>query len=368
MEKKIVLVDIYQLQVAETGIKKYIEELISLINESESSKYKYHFFPENFTRSASQSKLRSHWNYFLHKQYILPKQVKILNADILFLPDYYAPIKAQRAKKVVVFHDTFFWDNPGHYGRTWWAYFRRAIMKGIKKNAFVLTISDYSKKKLQSVLPKNTKIEVLHHAQRFRQRANETIINTLNLQEEDFFLHVGVFESRKNLPLLVKAFAQFNQMRNNKAKLVLVGKEPPSNVSNDLPVILEMIADLAIGEDVLLPGYLNDEEIAALYQNASAYVFPSLNEGFGYPILEAFVHDCPLIISDQEALTEVAGDAALQFKQKNLESLIESLSEVLDNKELQSKLRARGAERLRNFDRLNYVQKLENYFEKVLRS
>ena len=108
MEKKIVLVDIYQLQLAETGIRKYVEELISLLSESRSAKYEYRFFPENFTASVSESKLRSHWKYFLHKQFILPKQIKILNADILFLPDYYAPIKSQRAKKVVVFHDTFF--------------------------------------------------------------------------------------------------------------------------------------------------------------------------------------------------------------------------------------------------------------------
>ena len=166
----------------------------------------------------------------------------------------------------------------------------------------------------------------------------------------------------------MKAFAQVNQMRNNKVKLVLVGKEPPSNVFNDLPVIQEMIADLAISEDVLLTGYLNDKEIAALYQNALAYVFPSLNEGFGYPVLEAFAHDCPLIISDQKALIEVAGDAALQFKQNDLESLIKSLSELLDNEELQSKLREKGAERLKDFDRLAFVQKLENYFEQVLGS
>ena len=206
------------------------------------------------------------------------------------------------------------------------------------------------------MLPKNTKIEVLHHAQRLSQKADDSMINKFHLRDEDYFLH-GVFESCKNLPLLVKAFAQVNQMRNNKVKLVLVGKEPPSNVSNDLPVIQEMIADLAISEDVLLTGYLNDTEIAALYQNALAYVFPSLNEGFGYPVLEAFAHDCPLIISDQKALIEVAGDAALQFKQNDLESLIKSLSELLDNEELQSKLREKGAERLKDFDRLAFVQK-----------
>ena len=70
-------------------------------------------------------------------------------------------------------------------------------MKGIKKNAFVLTISEFSKKKLQSVLPKNTKIEVLHHAQRLSQRADDSMINKFHLRDEDYFLHVGYLKAAR---------------------------------------------------------------------------------------------------------------------------------------------------------------------------
>jgi len=109
-------------------------------------------------------------------------------------------------------------------------------------------------------------------------------------------------------------------------------------------------------EKILLPGYLTDGEIKALYENAFAYVFPSENEGFGIPIPEAMGFGLPVIHSDQEALLEVAGGAGLSFQTGNQEDLLEKMIHLDQEKELCESMKAKGKIRSQEFSAQKFIE------------
>ena len=96
--------------------------------------------------------------------------------------------------------------------------------------------------------------------------------------------------------------------------------------------------------NILHLGYVTNEQLRALYENATAFVFPSLYEGFGLPPLEAMACGCPVLCSNRASLPEVCGDAALYFDPMNTPEIISRISELMGNPELQSALKAKGWE------------------------
>lgn len=375
MKKTKVLIDTYQLRIARTGIRKYVEELITLCNEHGSSTFEYFFYPDSSIKESYDtaenasflSRLKEQWRYFYYKQIELPRIVKNESVDLLFIPDYYAPSISLKAHKMVVFHDAFFWETPEHYGKLWWAYFRRMILTGLRGRSSVLTISKHSKSTLKKVLPTEIPIDVLYNANRKEGSADSVILQRLKVKKNQFFLHVGVFEERKNLDLLVEAFALFRERRqDSEIKLILVGAAPTGRTKSALPDLLMKVKMLGIEKHVIFPGYLTDAEISALYESALTYVFPSSNEGFGYPILEAFAHQCPVLISDQPALKEIAAHGALRFPMNSSESLCSRMIDVYENASLREDLIEKGAKRLTDFDRAAYMKKLEKLMASYL--
>jgi glycosyltransferase involved in cell wall biosynthesis len=107
---------------------------------------------------------------------------------------------------------------------------------------------------------------------------------------------------------------------------------------------------------VILPGYITDGEIKALYQGAFGYLFPSENEGFGIPILEAFGFGIPVIHSDQQALLEVAGGAGLAFETGNQADLTEKMILLDRENELRSKLVQMGKMRSKDFSSQHFIE------------
>lgn len=111
----------------------------------------------------------------------------------------------------------------------------------------------------------------------------------------------------------------------------------------------ECIKKNDIVNNVMLLGFVKDEELASLYHYAECFVYPSLYEGFGIPILEAFSHDCPVCISNTSCFPEVAGDAASYFDPNDKESIVLALKQVLNNENYRNQLIKKGRERLRFF-------------------
>jgi glycosyltransferase involved in cell wall biosynthesis len=160
------------------------------------------------------------------------------------------------------------------------------------------------------------------------------------LGETPYVLSVGVLQPRKNLPRLIVAFQKWkNAHPQSPHQLVIVGKKGWGEIS----------PHASRSPSPVFTGYVDDDELPALYAGAALFAYPSLYEGFGLPILEAMACGCTVLTSHYGAMQEVAGDAAELVNPRSVASIEEGLNEVLPNKTHREKLRTAGRLRAAQF-------------------
>jgi glycosyltransferase involved in cell wall biosynthesis len=368
-----ILVDVFYLYVAQTGIKTYILTLCEEISKNPDSEFDYVISPS--FRKVNQNQFfrgkTAKWKnilfqllYFVRKQFVLPVLSYVHQADLVFSPDIMSPIWA-RGKKVSVIHDTFFWDNPEHYQRLWLKYYCYFLEKGLRKNGEIITITKFSKMRLQE-LPafKSVPIRVVYQASGLSEAKLEIGHAIISSR---YFLHVGVLEKRKNLGLLISAFGKLvRQQGYEDMQLILVGQRGPRETLDDHDNLISLVDSLGLKGKVIFTGYVTQERLASYFQHAMAYVFPSANEGFGLPVLEAFSFGLPVIISRQGALVEVAGGAALVLENNDIASLQEAMELLVQNPDLRKELSDKGRIKLKEFSTEKFFLSLEQAFKEIL--
>jgi glycosyltransferase involved in cell wall biosynthesis len=163
-------------------------------------------------------------------------------------------------------------------------------------------------------------------------------------QRQPYLLFVGTLECRKNLVGLVQAFSRLKVKRKIPHRLVLAGQK-----GWGWKEIQRAIPTHPFAQEVDVPGYLPREEVLRLYRGADVFIYPSLYEGFGFPVLEAMAAGVPVACSRAASLPEVAGEAAEFFDPYSIEEMTAALERVLESPERQAELRRKGAERVRHF-------------------
>lgn len=156
-----------------------------------------------------------------------------------------------------------------------------------------------------------------------------------------FFLYVGTLEPRKNIPALLRAFAR---ARLDQVKLVIAGKQGWM-----FQPIFDLVQKLDLAQEVLFTGFVPDADLPALYSFAEAFVFPSLYEGFGLPVLEAMACGTPVITSNVSSLLEVTGEAGLLINPVDEEELAAAMRRLTDDPDLRETLRELGLARSAQF-------------------
>lgn len=359
-----VLLDLYYLNAATTGIKTYMLELASAARKYTHPEVEWIFTHDPSTQATLPNKgklsklqrLQFHLDYFKWKEFQLPDLVKKYQPDVLICPDFVSPAASLPCKRFTVFHDAFFWQVPENYPRWWRKYFLGLIKKGLKEQTSLVTTTEYSKRCLEEFLGKNWPMKVIYQTYKgLHGAADIHFLSKNHLQKQGYFLHIGTFDRRKNLPFLVEAYAKYLSQSKEKKKLVLAGGEGQSRQMNDFPLVKQLIDSFGIQDQVLLPGYLEEGEIKALYQGAFGYIFPSLNEGFGIPLLESMAFGVPVIHSNQAALMEVAGLAGLCFPLGDLHELSEKMILLEQENDLRTRLSQLGKARVKEFSAENFI-------------
>ncbi|MFP4248093.1 MAG: glycosyltransferase family 4 protein [Armatimonadota bacterium] len=174
-----------------------------------------------------------------------------------------------------------------------------------------------------------------------------------------YVVFVGVRQPRKNLPRAIRAFSAAKAERGLSHRLVLVGKRGWQASETE-----RMIEDA--GEDVQSIGYVPDCDLPALYAGADLLLFPSLYEGFGIPVLEAFACGTPVVTSDVSALPEVAGDAAVLVDPCDESAIADGVQRVLDDAALREELVKCGQRRVRQFDWLETARRTVKGYERAV--
>jgi glycosyltransferase involved in cell wall biosynthesis len=241
---------------------------------------------------------------------------------------------------------------------------------GTKKSKYIITPSEYSKKQLVEALNlPPEKIKVIPNGPKkasYQRLSPEEVDRILAGYGVDvsvpFGLHVGVMEKRKNLIRLVNAFSIFLNKIGKPYQLLLVGQPGPKRDLDDSGMVHDAILKLGLDLSIKSVGYVPDTELPAFYQKANFFVFPSLEEGFGIPVLEAFYNKVPVVAANRSAIPEIAANAALLFDPFDCESISNSMIKIASDEKLRSELIELGSIRAREFSWKNTAEKLSNIF------
>lgn len=286
--------------------------------------------------------------------------------DVVFVPhEKLPPFVAGR--KVITVYDLVplrrYLLNP--ISMTAKLHFLKAITWTIKKADAVLVISEATKKSVLDVTgidPGRITVTPLGYDTALYRPASAADCARVKEKygiSKDYFINTSsLLWYRKNLPRLIRAFAGCGAR--GAARLVITGKR-----GMDYENVLETIRRLGLEDDVLLLGYVPLEDMPALLSGAIGLVFPSLHEGFGLPIVEAFACGCPVITSDCSSMPEVAGQAAILVNPLDEGVISEAMTRLASESGLREELISRGAERACAFSWEKTAQLTLNVFEGI---
>lgn len=231
----------------------------------------------------------------------------------------------------------------------------------------IITISEYSKREIVEhfgIAPEKISVTPLGVDARFFERfdvaSRNDILRRLELPEQ-FFLFVGTLQPRKNLERVLSAHASLPMRLQAEVPLVVVGR-----AGWGCDALVARLNDIQRRRTVRWLKYLPDHEVRCLMQSAQAMVFPSLCEGFGLPVVEAFASGLPVITSNTTSLPEVAGDAALLVNPENTAEIGDAMRQVLENLALSERLSVAGLQRARELSWQVCAQSTLEAYRRVL--
>lgn len=278
------------------------------------------------------------------EQWTLPLELARQPLDVLHCPDFIPPFR-RRCPAVITVHDLAFLRWPEFLTAESRRYYNGQIARAVRSAEGIVAVSAWTKRDLAELLDvAPERVTVIHHGLEpfFRpqpQEAAEAFRRQRGLPER-FVLWLGVIEPRKNLGVLLRALAHLRDRGWRGPPLVCAG--PRGWLWEET---LALMDTLELHDVVHFIGAVPFAELPQLYAAASAFLFPSLYEGFGLPPLEAMACGTPVVSSNAASLPEVLGEAALYVDPNDVEGWAEAVRRVVEDEVLARELRARGLQR-----------------------
>lgn len=275
----------------------------------------------------------------LWEQTGLPAEARRERIDLLHGMDFSRPV-AYGGRMVNTIHDLSPFADGQYIPPARRAYVKTLMHYAARRSLAVITVSEFSRRQIiERLCVDEDRVFAIAHG----------VINAGNgaarsKSDPPFLLFVGNLERRKNLVRLVKAFRLLRDRRRMPHRLVLCGK--PGHGWGD---ILAAIEREGIQDVIELPGYVSDEDLAKMYHSADVFVFPSLYEGFGFPVLEAMACGTPVVCSNATSLPEVGGDAVEYFDPYSVENIAAAIERVLDSPGRRAEMREKGLKQAARF-------------------
>jgi glycosyltransferase involved in cell wall biosynthesis len=307
-------------------------------------------------------------NYSVQEQLSIPIDVWRSKPDVFHAPHYVLP-PLTPGKTVVTIHDCIHLRFPQYLpNRVAHLYAQMFLSSAAKKAARVITVSEASKRDIIHFLATpSQKIDVVYNG--FDERltspsaADESRVRDRFQLDAPFVLYAGNIKPHKNVDRLIEAFARLRLRGMTNVKLLIIGDDI-SKYSN----LRRLVHRHQLHQHVRFLGFVSTDTLAALYQLAQIFVFPSLYEGFGLPPLEAMANGTPVITSNVSSLTEVVGDAALLIDPLDADSIADAMYRVLNETQLRDDLVRRGRERVKAFSWTRSVARTHEIYMDVLRA
>lgn len=357
------------LRKIDTGIGRVTKSLLSELARIDKENHYYLYadkrvdfhYPANFRIKISGTSFyrredlvkQTFW-----ERITLAREAEKDKLDAFFSP-YNSATRFKTIPNLVLLHDVIWKVLSGTYLYN----FRRKIyaqqtFEAVKAAKKVLTVSEFSRREINKHLGielETIKVIGAGVSKVFKplDKNDRGVVQTLNKLKinSPYIFYIGGFESRKNVSMLIKAFAKLGKhYKNNlKNRLLVIGGEVPLVNSPLIDDITGIVKSLGLENQVKFIGKLTDEELAGVYNGADFFVFPSLYEGFGLTVLEAMACGVPIIASQIGAIQEVAQDTVHYFHPEREDELVQSMNRFLTDQVLKEELRVRALNRARDF-------------------
>lgn len=310
--------------------------------------------------------------YIDWEQISLPKAIEQEKIDLMHFTSNTASVNI-KCPFVLTLHDIIYLEKniakgslyqiAGHFYRRW------NVPKIVSKAQYVLTVSEFEKVQIHKTLGlKHTKIKAVYNAynQMFKMIDDEEALQKVSQKynlPHDFILFLGNQAPKKNMKRTLQAYAEYADETKNPLKLVVA-----ESSEKDIMQLLTEINRKDIFKQIVLTGYVQHSELPYFYNLATLFLYPSLRESFGIPIIEAMACGTPVITSNTSAMPEVANDAAMLVNPFDVKSISEAIRKALSNQKLYNQLKFSGLNRAMAFSWENTAHKTINIYHDVLDS
>jgi len=292
-------------------------------------------------------------NYMVWEQFTLRKQIRKDKIDVFWFP-YNTGTTSVNCNSVITINDVIYMKNPllappTLYKKLGQLYRKIFVPIVARKSQKIITISEYAKNEIISLFPKakdKTKVIYLSAENGSSKLEDDTWDNFKykNKISDHYILGFGSLEKRKNSLLLIKAYETLPEKYRIEYQLVLFGFRGWEQSEECIYLKEHNLTNIR------MLGYVSEEEKNSLYANSKMFVFPSLSEGFGIPVLEAFANETPVITSNTTSLPEVAGNAAVLVNPMDCVCITNAIKKLLDDKALCDDMKRRGLAQYSKFD------------------
>ncbi len=270
--------------------------------------------------------------------------------DVFFCPAHEIPFLHRKSKIVTTVHDVVFRQVPAAYAPRVLRRQEWAVKRMVKQSEAILTVSEATKQALVEhyrVTPDHVFPTLLAATDPIQNPTSaDEVLRKHRLTAGQYILSVGRIEAKKNPATLVRAFIELKRKYGQGHPLVLV---LAGAVGYSGEEVVKLAKESSFAQDIRFPGYVTDTDLPELMKNALAFVFPSLGEGFGIPVLEAMQYGAPVIVSDIPPMHEVAGDAAFFVPPLDVASLTTTMERFMLEPKTVEEYRQKGLARVREF-------------------
>lgn len=351
-----ILIDLTSLADNLSGIERYALNISKeIIKQDNKNKYilvfknEVHREFEKFKNKENISfKILYHSNKLIFNQIILTRYLYKTKVDKYLFLAFPSPILFRKRGIINTIHDLTAWDYPKTMKTSSRIYFKFSIKNAFKVSEKILTVSEFSKNRIKDMF-KFGDVNVIYNGVSdvfIKNNLTDNRVEEIDKKyklPKDYIMCLCTLEPRKNIELLIRAYIDLKIQGKINDKLVLVGRNG-WKIENLLKEISEKYS-----EDIIITGFVNDLELPYIYKHSKCFVFPSLYEGFGIPVLEAMYMGVPVICSNTSSLPEVIKGSGITFENNNLNDLKEKI-ELFLCKSDEDKLYLKNRAMIRSLD------------------
>lgn len=364
-QKRHVVFDMTFPRRIKTGTRVYADQLIREITKRDS--YRVTCVAEKQTeRRSGFWRLWNGIRNLLWIQLVLPVKLLALRADLLHAPSYFAPVLCPCPLVLTVFDVLYLTQPQQGSSKLFNLYARLSTRAAIRRARVICTVSNVSRHEIVSLygVPANRVRVTYPGVSQLYCPQPEMKIEQFRGKyglSRPYFLFVGEWAPRKNLPRLIEAFGIVSQDASFEHELILIG--PKRTGAFDVSSILEA---RGVAQRVRCLGFVSDEDMPSAYSAADAFVFPSLGEGFGIPLIEAMACGTPVVASNVSCIPEVAGEAAVYCNPEEPMDIAQAMKLILQP-DLRASLKKMGLDRAKMFTWLGTAIETEAAYKDALR-